>query len=648
MVIRIKVLKNTEENKVLLPKKIFKDLNLNKEVLYQFLVGQLNSVVLFEEHDERTENMYVPKGIFDQLCLLEDKRINIWREEEAVCVGPVVGIFVNTCYLRNFVAAKKRNYGVHYVRDGEGSNCLTFFFSIYDINWIDKKIKGSLIDSNGTTRTSHWFPLPDVIYDRGASFSINQKPLVRFLRQQFKNNSRIQLINRLDTLAIPRFKNVFDYAKFLARKRDKKKKSSSQQEKNKINSEPTRILNSPVQKMTNKFKLFRKDELTVATFISIGNIKKMLNQKPVFRHLELMQANNEKTKLNLFFFSIKDVDLINRSINGTYFNQETGIWEQNDFSFPDVLYDRGGAVLGHQKIVSDYIREQLEITGLKKINPFYTFNKWDMHEKLYKQKKMREYLPITRLYQSEDDIMAMFQQAKHLYLKKCDSNNGKSIVKITKEENGIYKYSIAKEKLVQKTVSSFSELLRRLKPFLQKGEVIIQSAINGLKVSRSNIDMRATIQRNGQGEVEIVAYPVRLGCPDYPITSTRTGARVFCFDEFFEQYMHYSKEEITFLQIKVEDFLLESFDFIENAYGIFGELGIDFAIDIEGRIWFIECNAKPGNDSLYKSHSEETVKTVFTNPLEYARYISGELGTNDPTEESATEVLKEVFQEQVK
>jgi D-alanine-D-alanine ligase-like ATP-grasp enzyme len=135
--------------------------------------------------------------------------------------------------------------------------------------------------------------------------------------------------------------------------------------------------------------------------------------------------------------------------------------------------------------------------------------------------------------------------------------------------------------------------------------------------------MRATVQRDGNGVLDITACPVRVGKAGMPITSTRSGSQVYRFEDFFRKLLNYSNEEINILTEKVNEFLITAYKCIEDSYGTFGEIGIDFAIDKNKNIWFIECNAKPGKDTVYLSYDEDTVKKAFLNPLEYSKYLCG-------------------------
>lgn len=60
---------------------------------------------------------------------------------------------------------------------------------------------------------------------------------------------------------------------------------------------------------------------------------------------------------------------------------------------------------------------------------------------------------------------------------------------------------------------------------------------------------------------------------------------------------------------------------IEQEYGQIGELGIDFAIDKEGKLWFIEANSQSAKVSLMKAYDAVNVEKAFLNPLEYAKFL---------------------------
>lgn len=360
----------------------------------------------------------------------------------------------------------------------------------------------------------------------------------------------------------------------------------------------------------------------IGVFTSNGAIKKAMNQTPNFRMTELCKCNVD-VKTILYYFSIKDVDFINKEINGIYFNEYTNKFEQKPFPLPDVLYDRGGGFLSHQRIISNYIRNQLNINNnMKKINSQYYFDKWDVHERLYNYEEMRKYLPHTIKFKHKDDISYMLNQTDSLYFKDRFGSNGMGVIKINKVMKDSYEISFFNDKLNIFYIDSYEKLLELLIKQSYNKKIIIQKTIDLITYEGRSVDLRATVQRNINGEIDICAYPVRVAVTDSPITSTKSGSTVYKFEDFFKKLMHYNEIQIEELKNRIDEFLLIAYNCIEKSYGSFGEIGIDFALDKYNRLWFIECNAKPGKDTLYKSYESEIVKKSFINPLYYGMYLT--------------------------
>lgn len=361
----------------------------------------------------------------------------------------------------------------------------------------------------------------------------------------------------------------------------------------------------------------------LGVFVSAGQIRKANLQNPHFRLTELMKANIE-AKTILYYFSVRDVDFEKQRINGTYYNKKTCNWTKRCFPYPDVLYDRGGGVLRSQALQSARIRRQLQANGeLKKINPLYYFDKWDVYQQLVKNRSMLSYLPHTVLYRSAKDLHTMLQLHAAIYIKECRSNNGKGVFRARKLPFGMFELVYYRKKLVTSVYGSFVQLVKNLNALLEDRKIILQAAIDVMKVNNCNVDFRALVQRDGNGTMEIGVSPARIGKIGYPVTNTNSGASVYHFEDFLRSHLHSMDERSQEdLRRRIENFLSTCFTAVEEAFGTFGEMGIDFALDTNLNVWFIECNAKPGKDALYRVYDQEHVKRAFLNPLQYGKYIS--------------------------
>lgn len=171
-------------------------------------------------------------------------------------------------------------------------------------------------------------------------------------------------------------------------------------------------------------------------------------------------------------------------------------------------------------------------------------------------------------------------------------------------------------------MNSLKELIKIIDRKYVRNYTLIQEGIKLPSPNGRNIDMRATVQRDGKGELNITSIAVRVGERGSPVTSTRTGSTCYRFEDFFTRTFN-SPEKVKQLREKIDQFLITVYTCTEKSYGPFGEIGIDFALDQQGKLWLIECNAKPAKDAMCQSYDEETIGKAFLYPLEYSKYIAG-------------------------
>lgn len=360
----------------------------------------------------------------------------------------------------------------------------------------------------------------------------------------------------------------------------------------------------------------------IGVFTSNGSVRKVFNNNVHFRIKELERANREANTI-LYYFSVNDLFLLDNKINGTYYNKVSDCWDKKMLPLPDVLYDRGGGTLKKQRVISSYIRKQFDVNNnIKRFNSEHYFDKWYVYKNLNKEDDMSSYLPLTIKYETKDDLEYMFSKSNSLYFKDRFGSNGLGVIRINKNSDNTYDVSFFNKKLIQYRVNSLSDLTLLINNQANNKKIIIQTAIELLTFNDCVIDLRATVQRDKNGKIVICAFPVRMGVLGSPITSTRSGSNVFKFENFFKEYLHYDDIMLDKLRKRIESFLITSYKCIEKYYGYFGEIGIDFALDKEENLWFIECNAKPGKDTLYKACESEVIKKAFLNPLHYAMYIT--------------------------
>ena len=354
----------------------------------------------------------------------------------------------------------------------------------------------------------------------------------------------------------------------------------------------------------------------VAVFLSQRSISNLKTQQGFFKVNQLVEANR-LAGTTLYFFSVDSVNFRQLKIRGVYFDERKKIWVEKDFPLPDVFYDRVKTVKTYQ-LTGDEVRRRFDQLGIKKINSRGNFSKWELHRLLKSDDKLSKHIPETKYFQNTNDLISMLELFGKVYLKGCKGSRGKQVLSVATLPDGGYEVRSYVDKIVVRHIHGLHQLNRHISSYLSGKHVIIQQAIDLITIDDRIIDFRGELQRNGMGELTITAIPVRIGKQYSPI-STRGSS--YPFEFFFENIMNYSKEETAWITSSAEEFLIEIYTLVEQAYGPFGELGIDIGLDKTGKLWFIECNAKSAKVSLYNTTSGETLQRAFLNPLEYAKYL---------------------------
>ncbi|WP_353893806.1 YheC/YheD family protein [Proteinivorax hydrogeniformans] len=359
----------------------------------------------------------------------------------------------------------------------------------------------------------------------------------------------------------------------------------------------------------------------MAVLISRKTMNKLEKGNAHYR-LEYLARANKYVNIDLCFCSINGINMENHKIIGMSLSNEKGKWEEKHIPFPDVLYMRGGVGAKNKGKFGKFI-EYLKKENCILLN-YPNFNKLDTFNKLNSEPTTKRYLPDTIHYTGPKDLEKMLALYDTVYLKAHVGRKGKNVLKVKKTslfgyQLSYYRYNSKKKRglLVSRNYENIKALVQPLYRFFKDKPFIIQAGIDLIEFNDRKVDMRAEIQRNKYGEVELFAISARLGSPRAPIT---THSNAHEFETFLHKQLNFSQGRVEKLKKNVENFLRNVHKVVEKHYGTYAELGIDFAIDKNDRIWFIECNSQSTKVSVEKAFSKEKYNQSFINVLEYAKY----------------------------
>lgn len=322
-----------------------------------------------------------------------------------------------------------------------------------------------------------------------------------------------------------------------------------------------------------------------------------------------------------FAFSPRHVNWANRSVIGYFYSPGSG-WYKRKVPLPDVVYNRMPSRKAEKSANMESIKYRLTQAGISLFN-WNFFEKWDVY-RLLEGGEAYKHVPQSILNPSPRQLKTMLDNHDFVYLKPTGGSLGKGIYRLTfKPRKGYFvRYRLAGRNRVLR-FPKFSGLARMIG--VDKGRLrnyVAQQGIRLLEIDGCPIDFRFHLTKNGRGRWTVAGIGCKKAGKGSVTTHVRTGGQLMTPGQALGRL--YSPARAQELLDKAKTVSIQLAEAIERQYNHpIGELGFDFGIDKDGRIWMFEANAKPGR-SIYKhpalkNEGRATLKLLF----DYCTYLSG-------------------------
>jgi hypothetical protein len=300
-----------------------------------------------------------------------------------------------------------------------------------------------------------------------------------------------------------------------------------------------------------------------------------------------------------YYFSNKNINFEEETVEGITFSPALNRWKSFLFPMPDIIYDVGIFLSDELKPIGKKIRSELrKLPNIKFINSKNGLGKWELYEKLSKYKNIKQYLPETIIYNRKDDISLMLSKYNFVFLKSFHGSKGEAVISIEQLDKGIRLnyYDSYEEKLKELLLNNIDELEPIIDEFFEEEHFIIQQGIGLLKYKDCKFDLRIFLQKNGNGIWESLYVSCRIAEKDINITNISAGGEELIYEKAYPVLCASNDINTIPDSNKLTEVSFKIAGYIEREFGLFGELGLDIAIDNLGNIWLLEANAKADKD----------------------------------------------------
>ncbi|MDD9268492.1 YheC/YheD family protein [Paenibacillus sp. GCM10023248] len=214
-------------------------------------------------------------------------------------------------------------------------------------------------------------------------------------------------------------------------------------------------------------------------------------------------------------------------------------------------------------------------------------SKWQKTKWLLKHRRLRRRIPRTMPF-NRKNLRKMLSGYPTVYFKPTGGTGGFGIIRIKRMARGYQ----TKHNTFKSSSPTFGHLYKKLSRFSGRKSYLLQQGIRLAKTKGKPFDIRVMVQKTNEGKWISTAICTKIGKPDKVATNYHQGGRLGALHQTLAGagYKHDSivRKKAAMKQLGVA--VGKSFDLYRRG---FRELGLDVALDTEGKLWILEVNTRP-------------------------------------------------------
>lgn len=333
---------------------------------------------------------------------------------------------------------------------------------------------------------------------------------------------------------------------------------------------------------------------------------------------ELVNACKQQG-LYVYFFTPDHIGTNSSQFPGWVY--ENG-WKKITVPAADVFYNRlTSRKLENKPSVQHFLKEVKSKFGSHFFNEKF-LDKTEVFDALAHDLALSRYLPESHLFKNYNMLRSMCAKYPVVFLKPIRGSLGKGIIRISKTEGGYQSLTAQVGGTRKQNYTSLAKLFATLSGKMKTTRYQIQQGLHLIEGDHRPVDFRALVQKNLTGKWTITSIVGRTAGSQHFVSNLARGGTLSTVKEAIARSSLPAgiKSKIPTKLQKAALEIAQGIDKYIPAH--FGELGIDLAVDITGRVWLIEVNSKPSkndNTPIGENKIRPSVKQV----IEYVRYLSG-------------------------
>lgn len=283
-----------------------------------------------------------------------------------------------------------------------------------------------------------------------------------------------------------------------------------------------------------------------------------------------------------FYFSKNNIETEKNLIQGKTF--QNGKWIRKDYSLKDgvdVIYDRlrTSSFQKHKEIYE-------KVKHIPTTHPNFggKMNKLTFYDNFYNEGSLlRNIIPYEK-FKTAEDTLEFLMKYKNIILKPQSSSGGKNLYFIQKKKRG---FEVALEQ--SSKLYTLEELNIWLNELPNSTSYVLQKFIPSKTLDNRPFDIRVHMIRNNNNKWQFLAITPRIGHDIAKISMLSNGGYIGEWSGFIKR--NFGKNSYHRINKNIKSISIESVDIMEKVFDSkITEVGIDFVIDKDESIYFVEYN----------------------------------------------------------
>lgn len=336
------------------------------------------------------------------------------------------------------------------------------------------------------------------------------------------------------------------------------------------------------------------------------------------------QLSAETRGVHLFIFSPEDLNVQSRQIIGWHY--EKGRFRQDRFPLPDVIYNR---ITSRRVEAQETLQQKLQ--WLQRRHRVHLFNvqfldKWQVHDALCNDPDAKFMLPHTKTYETAKQLQEMLKKYPIVYIKPVNGSLGQGVMRLALRGKHYHMQYTTLNGTITKSDVTFQEIVQQMTRRKRHGKYLIQQGLPLITSLGRSIDFRALLQKNGVGKWSITSIVGRIAGDTKIVSNLARGGTIASVQHVINQ-IDPGQPKPTVYELR-QSALKVAHAFERQIDGHFAELGIDLAVDKNGKVWLLEINSKPSKTDDTVTNPALSIRPSVHKTIDYTCFITGYPSTN--------------------